>query len=129
MFAPTCLAARATNGLIILEAKLPVQNCSYSSFDLRLIVQNNAQQRAVDFDAAVVINEAQLPKLVHEMAHTGPRRADHLRERLLAHLRNDRLGSTFLAKVSQQEKSPCQTLLTRIEQLIDQVLFDPDGPG
>ena len=88
-------------------------------FDLRLIVQNNAQQRAVDFYAAVVINEAQFPKLVHEMAHTGARSANHLRERLLADLSNDRLGSAFLAKIGQQEQSPCQTLFARIEQLID----------
>src|SRR6476620_3631415 len=107
MFAQHVAQPRATSGLIILEAKLPVQNCSYSSFDLRLIVQNNAQQRAVDFHGAVVINEAQFPKLVHEMAHTGARRANHLREGLLADLRNEGLGSAFLAKISQQEKSSC----------------------
>ena len=72
-----------------------------SPSNLRLIVQNDVQQRAVDFHMAVVINEAQLSKFVHEMAHTGPRGADHLRQRLLADLRNDRLGSAFLAKISQ----------------------------
>ena len=100
-----------------------------SPSNLRLIVQNDVQQRAVDFHMAVVINEAQLSKFVHEMIHAGPRGADHLRERLLADLRNDRLGSAFLAKVSQEEKSPCQALLTRIKQLIDQVRFDANGPS
>jgi hypothetical protein len=38
-------------------------------------VQNSAQQRAVDFYAAIVINEAQFPKL------------NHLRGRLLARFR------------------------------------------
>ena len=73
----------------------------YSSSDLRLIVQNDAQQRAVDFQGSVVIDEAQLPKLVHKMADTGPRGADHLRKRLLAHLCNDRLGPALLAKIGQ----------------------------
>jgi hypothetical protein len=41
---------------------------------MRLIAQNNAQQRTVNFHAAVVINEAQFSKFVHEMAHTGGRR-------------------------------------------------------
>ncbi len=97
--------------------------------DLWLIVQNDTQQRAVDFNSAVVFYEAQFSKFVHEMTHTRPRGADHFRERFLADFDNDRLGSTFLAKVSQYEKSPCQTLLTRIEQLIHQVLVDRDGSG
>jgi hypothetical protein len=44
-----------------------------SRFDVRLIVQNDAQQRAVHFHSAVVINEAQLPKFVHEivLVHSG----------------------------------------------------------
>jgi hypothetical protein len=33
----------------------------------RLIVQNNGQQRVVDFQGAVVFNQAQLSKFVHEM--------------------------------------------------------------
>jgi hypothetical protein len=76
-------------------------SCSHSPFDLRLIVQNDAQQRAADFQLAIVIDEAQLPKFVHEMARTRPRGADHLRERLMTDLRNDRLGSAFFAKISQ----------------------------
>jgi hypothetical protein len=44
-------------------------------FNLRLIVQNNVQQGTVDLNVAVVINEAQLPKFVHEKAHTRSRRA------------------------------------------------------
>ena len=82
-------------------------------------MQNDAQQRAVHLEMAVVVNEAQFTKLVHELANTGPRGADHLCERLLTDLRNDRLGSAFLAKISQQEKSARQALLTRIEKLID----------
>jgi hypothetical protein len=50
---------------------------------------------------AVVINEAQFPKFVHEMTHTRPRVADHLRERLLADLRNYPLRPAVLAKIRQ----------------------------
>jgi hypothetical protein len=74
---------------------------------------------------AIVINKAQLPKFVHEKAHARSRRADHLRQRLLADLRNDWLRPTFLAKIRQKQKDPCQPFLARIEQLINQILFYP----
>jgi hypothetical protein len=82
----------------------------------------------VDFDTAVVLNEAQLSKFVHEETHSRPRRSDHLRERLLADFRDYRLGCPFLAKVRQQQEQAGKALLARIEQLIDQVGFDADTP-
>jgi hypothetical protein len=93
------------------------------SLDLRLIVENQVQQGAVDLNMAIVINKAQLPKFVHEKAHARSRRADHLRQRLLADFRNDWLRPTFLAKIRQKQKDPCQPFLARIEQLINQILF------
>jgi hypothetical protein len=39
---------------------------------LRLVVQNDIQQRAVDLEATVVVDEAQLAKFVHEEAHARP---------------------------------------------------------
>src|SRR5438034_11353818 len=57
---------------------------------MRLIVQNEVQQGSVDFQVvAVVINEAQFPKFVHEVTHARSRGTDHLRKRLLADLRDD----------------------------------------
>jgi hypothetical protein len=41
----------------------------------------------VDFDVAVILNQAQPSKFVHEKAHARSRRADHFRERLLADFR------------------------------------------
>jgi hypothetical protein len=35
----------------------------------------------------------------------------------------------FLAKVRQQQEQTGKTFLTRIEQLIDEVCFDPDCPA
>ena len=47
-------------------------------------MQNEIQQGTVDFEAAaIIVNEAQFSKFVHEETHAGPRRANHLRKRLL----------------------------------------------
>src|SRR5437667_1677602 len=82
----------------------------------------------MDFDAAVVLNEAQLSKFVHEETHARARRSDHLRKRLLADFRDHRLGCPFLAEVRQQQKHSGKTFLTRIEQLIDEIRLNADGP-
>jgi hypothetical protein len=50
-----------------------------SSSDFRLLVQNHIQQGTVDLNMAVVINQAQSPKFVHEEADACSRRADDLR--------------------------------------------------
>ena len=92
-------------------------------------MQNDIQQRTVDFDAAVVLNEAQLSKFVHKETHARPGRADHLRKRLLADFRDHRLRFVFLAKVRQQQEQTGKTFLTRIEQLVDEVCFDADCPA
>jgi hypothetical protein len=81
----------------------PLSSSSNASApDLRLIVENHVQQGTVDFDAAVVVNKTQFPKFVHEKAHARSCRADHLRQGLLADLRNDWLRLTFLAKIRQK---------------------------
>jgi hypothetical protein len=80
----------------------------------------------VDFHRSVVTDKAQFPEFVHEVADAGSCRSDHLGQRLLADLRDERLGSACLAEIRQEKKSPRQTLLARIEELIDEILFDPD---
>jgi len=90
----------------------------------RLIVQNHVQQGTVDFYFSVVVNKAQLPESVHEETDARSRRADHLREGFLADSCQYRLRPTFLAKIRQKQKNPCQAFLARIEQLIDQILLD-----
>jgi hypothetical protein len=44
-----------------------------------LIVQDNAQERFIDVEAAVCVNEAQSLEFVHEQVDSRPRRADHFR--------------------------------------------------
>jgi len=82
----------------------------------------------VDFDAAVVVDEAQLSKFVHEETHARPRRSDHLCKRLLADFRDHRLGCPFLAEVRQQQEHSGKTFLARIEKLIDEIRFNANSP-
>ena len=72
--------------------------------------------------------KTEFSKFVHEKTHPGPGRADHIREGFLADFREDRLGFGFFAKVRHQQEQPGKTFLARIEQLIDEVRLDPDGP-
>ena len=48
------------------------------------------------FNVAVVINKTQFPEFVHEKTHARSRRADHLRQCLLADFRYDWLRPTFI---------------------------------
>src|ERR1043166_9857976 len=82
----------------------------------------------MDFQGSIVLDEAELAKLVPEHADARPRGPDHLRERLLANLRYDGLGLTLLAEVRHQKEHSRQTLLAGVEELVDQVLLDPGVP-
>src|ERR1700745_3378862 len=80
----------------------------------------------MDFEVSVVVYVTQLPKLIHEVAHAGARRADHVCERLLAHLGDYRLLLSVLAEIRPQEQSARQPLLAGIKQLVDQVFLHAD---
>src|SRR5450759_3205352 len=47
------------------------------------VVQDTTQERTIDVDLAVVLDETQFPELVHENIDPGPRCANHLRQYLL----------------------------------------------
>ena len=55
------------------------------------IAQQDAQQGAMDLQVTVVLDEAQLPELVHEVADTRARSTDDLGQRFLAERRRNRL--------------------------------------
>ena len=83
----------------------------------------------MDVQAAVVFNEAQLPKLVHEETHPGPRRPDHLGQGFLTDSGHDGLMLPVFAEAGQQQQNPRQPFLAGIEELIYQVLLDPNISG
>src|SRR6266404_3232165 len=93
-----------------------------------LLVQDNTDEGAVDLKSAVVMNEAQFPEFVHEKIHPRSRCANHLRQHLLGNFGKHLLRLGFLAVASEQQKSPSQPFLARIEKLVDQILFDSDVP-
>ena len=83
----------------------------------------------MNFELAVVFDQAQFSKLVHEKIHARSGRANHLSECLLVELYGQRFQATVIAVIGQQQKSPCQPHLAGIEQLIDQVRFNSGGPS
>src|SRR5512143_4262522 len=90
------------------------------------VAEHHREKGAVDLQAAVVVDEAHLPEAVHEVAHPRTGRANHRGERLLAHPRDHALRPRFLAEVREQQEDPGESLLAGVEELVDQVLFDPD---
>src|SRR5580704_16979114 len=87
--------------------------------------QQDAHQRAVDLQVAVVFDEAQLPEFVHEETHARTRRADDFGQRLLTDPCRDRLRTTVLAKIRPQKKRACQPLFAGVEKLVHQIFLDP----
>ena len=59
------------------------------ALDLGFVVQNGVQQRAIDLDLSVVVDQAELAKLVHKETDAGSGRSDHLGQRFLADVRAD----------------------------------------
>ena len=70
----------------------------------RLVVQDYAKQAALNRQPAVVavVDKAQLPELVHEMADPRACRTHHLCQVVLADSGKNRFGPAFLPKMSQQ---------------------------
>lgn len=79
-------------------------------------------------DATVVVQEAELPELIHDEADAGARGANHLGEHVLTDLRNERVHLAFFLEMCHEQQHPSQPLLAGIEQVIHQVLLDPKAP-
>ena len=89
-------------------------------------MQDNAQEATVDVEPAVVVDEAKLFELVHEMTDARPGGADHLRQTLLADFGEDGLGTAFFAKMRKQQENSSQSLFARVEKLVNKILFITD---
>lgn len=74
-------------------------------------MQRHIQQGIVDFQSTGVVDEAELPKLVHKLGDMLARRIDHLRERFVTDFGDDALGLAFLSITGQQQKNTSQTFL------------------
>lgn len=72
-----------------------------SLLDMRLLVKNEIQQRLVHFNFAVVADETQFSKPVHEEAHPRPRSADHFGQRLLTDMTEDRFRFSVFAEMCE----------------------------
>ena len=73
------------------------------------------------FDATIVVDEAELPKFVHEKTDARSSSADYFGKRFLDDFAQDRFWSPFLAEVRQQKQRVGKALLAGVEQLIDKV--------
>src|SRR6266496_1299917 len=85
------------------------------------VVQHDVQQSAANFQAPVIVNEAQLAESIHKETDAGARGAYDLSQGFMAHLGEHRFQSVFFAKTSQQQKSAGQPFLGGVKELIDQV--------
>ena len=66
-----------------------------------LLVQDNTKKRAMNLQSPVVVNEAELPKPVHEEIYSRARRTNHLSQRLLTDSWDYFFRSAFLAEVGK----------------------------
>ena len=92
-------------------------------------MKDDTEEGTVDFQAPVVINEAEGPELIHKMIDPRPGCANHLRQIFLTDFGDDPFWFTFLSEMGQQKQNTGQASLTGVEELIHQVLFVPDIPG
>src|ERR1700682_1663780 len=98
------------------------------SFELSVLLQDDAAEAAMDGQPSfmVVVDEAKLPEVIHEMIDPRPGCADHLCQMFLSDPGNDSFGFALLAKMGQQQENPSQALLAGVEELVDQIRFVPD---
>jgi hypothetical protein len=71
-----------------------------TGFDnLGLFVKDQVQQRGVNLDAAILLDQSHFPKFVHEKADAESGRANRLGESFLADLRDQGLRLSILAEI------------------------------
>jgi hypothetical protein len=98
--------------------------------NVKLVVQDHSKKRMINVNFAVVIvlNETQSPEFVHEKVDAGPGCANHLRQRFLRYFRKHRFRLARGAIARKQQQSACQAFLAGVEELVDQIFFDPEVP-
>ena len=77
----------------------------------------------MDFDSTVCFDMTQLAELGHELIDARSRRADHICERLLRDRYGNHVRLLTMPGIRQRQQYPRQPLFTRIEQLVEQIVF------
>ena len=93
---------------------------------LSLLVQHNRQQRLINLDFSVVLDKSQVPEFVHEEVNPRSRSSYHACQRLLGNFQKDAVRLFLFPVARQKQQGARQALFTRIEELIDQILFHTD---
>ena len=86
-----------------------------------LIVEDDVEQGFVDADAAVVLDEAELAKAVHEEADAGAGGADHFGEGFLGDGGDEGFGFAGLAEFGHEEEGAGEAFFAGVEELVDEV--------
>src|SRR5439155_9526664 len=89
------------------------------------IMQDDVEQRGMNLQFSVVLDEAKFPKFIHKKADPGTSSTDHLSQHLLRNIGDHSFRFAFLAEIGQQQKNSGQSFFAGIEELIDKVLLDP----
>jgi hypothetical protein len=74
-------------------------------------MQYGVQQRIVNFYLSIVANESQLAEFVHEEAHPGSGRSNHLCQCFLTDIQQNGLRCAFFSEMREQKKKARETLL------------------
>jgi hypothetical protein len=80
----------------------------------------------VNFQSAVVFNEAKVSKLIHETSDMRPRRTDHLRQRFMTYLGHNTRRLAFLFVAGEQQKDTSQSFLIWVKMQVSKVCFVAD---
>ena len=94
-----------------------------------LIVKNDVEQGFMNADAAVVFDEAELTKAVHEEADARAGSADHFREGFLSDGRDEGFGLAGLAELGHEEECAGEAFFAGVEELVDEVGLGAHAAG
>src|SRR5579872_1074117 len=92
-------------------------------------MKDDAQERAVDLEFAVVGNKPELAEAIHKEVDPRAGGTHNLGQSFLAYFGDHGLRRAFLAELCKQQQGPSQTLLAGIKELIHQILLDAKVAG
>src|SRR5438270_11273064 len=78
---------------------------------------------------AVVLDITEAAEAVKQEVDTSPGGAHHLREFILADVRNDGTRLTSFAEICHQQQSARQALFCRVEKLVGEIVLGSGSPG